>query len=241
MGPDGSAPSNGEDAGAPSASGDAPPAAASARRADVQVARASTLQALRFALASRAVDLLVAVLDDAASGLDVGTLVERLVPDDGSVLVVLLDVGGAHALGAPAPPHVLSLPWPLASELLADVLRRARDHLVRRSSGPILVRTPSGERVVRPRDVAYVESDRRILHIRLEGGVVRTYGRLSEMARLLPPSFFQCHKSFLVNLAYVELLERDAVTLTTGDRVPVSQKRRRATREALAAYVGRVL
>lgn len=98
-----------------------------------------------------------------------------------------------------------------------------------------------GARSVLPSEIAFVESDRRRLRLHLRGEVLETYGKLSEVARKLPSSFVQSHKSFLVNLAFVRELRADSLVLTTGEVVPMSQKRRKATREAFRAYVGRVL
>lgn len=209
----------------------------------VAVTVATTPTALRDALAAHAADVLVVVLDSAAAASPDGiALVKRLSPEADGVQVIYVDASGTHATRAYETVHLCLLPWPLPGDLLLNALHRALVRIERWSRRPIVVHTNQGERAVLPRKVAYVESDRRVLHIHLVGGeTVSTYGKLSEMARLLPASFVQSHKSFLVNMALIEVLGRDAITLTTGESVPVSQKRRRSTREAFRAFVGRCI
>ena len=59
------------------------------------------------------------------------------------------------------------------------------------------------------------------------------------MAHGLPSCFVRSHKSFLVNMASIETLDADHVVLQTGEAVPVSQKRRKATQEAFIAFTNR--
>lgn len=59
--------------------------------------------------------------------------------------------------------------------------------------------------------------------------------------RLAQEGFFRCHSAFLVNMRFVNIIMRNDVELTTGDRVPVSRHRRKAFVEAFARYAGESL
>ena len=93
-------------------------------------------------------------------------------------------------------------------------------------------------RAVQPSRITYVESDRRKLHIHAGKDVLTTYATLDALMRDLPDTFVRCHKSFLVNMRYIAFIEATRIGLLSGEVVPVSQKRRRATQEAFARYVG---
>lgn len=82
--------------------------------------------------------------------------------------------------------------------------------------------------IVIPRDISYVESRGRLLKIHLIGveEPVSGYFTIRRLRQLLPTSFVQCHKSYLVNLAHIFKLSGDAVVLRSGEMVPVSQRRR---------------
>lgn len=129
----------------------------------------------------------------------------------------------------------------LTAESFVMALDEIANEIERQKAGPLLVNLRNGAKVLHPRQIIFVESDRRVLFIHLEHEVLRVYGKLSELLEKLPLSFVHCHKSFLINMDYVDELSGEHVTMTTGDVVPMSQKRRRATRESLEAYLGRTL
>ena len=101
---------------------------------------------------------------------------------------------------------------------------------------PLRIQNRNKVILVHPKDIAYIESDRRILHIHTERESVDTYGKLSEVEKQLPSSFVQCHKSFLVNLVYVKEQSTSSFVLRTGDVVPISQQRRKHVRKRLLEY-----
>ena len=88
-----------------------------------------------------------------------------------------------------------------------------------------------------PQKISYIESDRRKVCISLGSEMVETYGSLTELLQRVPASFVQCHKSFLVNMAFVAELGTDDIRLVSGEHIPVSQRRRKATHEVFLAYV----
>lgn len=55
--------------------------------------------------------------------------------------------------------------------------------------------------------------------------MIEVYGRLAEVARQLPSNrFVRCHKSYLVNLAYVAELGAHELTLDDATVLPVSRR-----------------
>jgi len=51
--------------------------------------------------------------------------------------------------------------------------------------------------------------------------------------------FFQIHKSIIVNLEYVERVKNYVITMQNGEELPLSQKKSREFREALAGYANK--
>ena len=50
--------------------------------------------------------------------------------------------------------------------------------------------------------------------------------------------FFRCHKSYLVNLAHIKRIDRNSLTMSNGDEVPLSKYRRAEFLEAYSFYAG---
>ena len=53
--------------------------------------------------------------------------------------------------------------------------------------------------------------------------------------------FARCHTSYLINLAYVKGVRKLEITLITGEKIPISQPRRKAFMEELTDYWGDML
>ena len=73
-------------------------------------------------------------------------------------------------------------------------------------------------------DILYVEARGKQSHIHTLDGIVETQTPIGELALLLSdPYFIRCHRSYIVNLAYVAKLDGD-FTMTNGDIVYVRIK-----------------
>lgn len=133
--------------------------------------------------------------------------------------------------------HVYFLTKPLQAEDFNDALSKALENLEKRIARPFGVKV--GGRIMRvlPADIEFVESDRRKVRIHLAGQVIEAYESLGGIARKLPDSFVQCHKSFLVNMEKIAEMRSDQIDLLSGATVPISQKRSRVTREAFMDFL----
>lgn len=133
--------------------------------------------------------------------------------------------------------HVYFLLKPVSQADLDDAVNKALENLLAESYKPIGMLV--GGNVVRldPRTIEYVESDRRKIRVHTARSSVESYGSLSRMAEMLPPTFIQCHKSFIINMDCVSELRSDEVEMVSGSRVPVSQKRRRFVKETLLEHL----
>lgn len=132
--------------------------------------------------------------------------------------------------------HACFLVKPVDDGELAFALRRALDRAARGRMEPLRIRCGFEERIVDPRDIVYIESERRVLNIYTVAEAIRTYGKLADLEGSLPADFVRCHKSFLVNMRYIKVIGQGELRLAQGESVPVSQSRRRQTQEAVRAY-----
>lgn len=133
--------------------------------------------------------------------------------------------------------HVYFLTKPLVQAELDEALDKAFANLETARRHPLVVRVRNRVVSLNPQKISYIESDRRKVRISVGSEVVETYGSLSDLLQCLPASFVHCHKSFLVNMAFVAELGTDDIRLFSGEHIPVSQRRRKATHKAFLAYV----
>lgn len=119
---------------------------------------------------------------------------------------------------------------PVTRESLGRLLDRA---FAANSRPAVPVETEHGILRVYAGDISYVEVSDRALSIHLRSGIVNASGSLTALAELLPPElFFRCHKSYLVNLDFIERVYRYRAVLADGVRVPVGKARYLALRDA---------
>ena len=76
-------------------------------------------------------------------------------------------------------------------------------------------------------EISFVESIGRKVELHLNGREVEMYSRMADMNDELGSRFFQIHRSFIINLDKVVSYERCEVTLSDGERVPMSRHKYR--------------
>lgn len=102
----------------------------------------------------------------------------------------------------------------------------------------ILLPTEKGQSKLSPSDIIYAESWERGSRLQLTSGPIETPARLSELAAIVPGrSFTLCHRSILVNLAFVKHLRSREIELADGKTIPVSKYRISAVKKSLLSYL----
>ncbi len=100
----------------------------------------------------------------------------------------------------------------------------------------LMIRTTDGEKSIRAQDIYYIESSAHncIIHTKKERITVRR--SIDVLAGELNSAFFRCHKSFLVNFAYVVKTENNVFLLDSGESVPISAVNRSKSKSAFLAW-----
>lgn len=102
----------------------------------------------------------------------------------------------------------------------------------------LLIRRKNDLSVVRFSDILYCEViDRKVYIHTASGSTVDFYGRIGELSESLDGTFFKCHRSYIVNLAHCGSFDSRMLTLSNGERIPVSRLRTEAFLCALADHI----
>lgn len=101
----------------------------------------------------------------------------------------------------------------------------------------------AGKYKVLYKNLRYAETDKRNVLLHFDDQQQVIYKNMKEVAALLESQrqFARCHASFIVNLAYVKSVENLEAVLTTGERVPISQPKRKEFMAKLADFWGDML
>lgn len=117
---------------------------------------------------------------------------------------------------------------------------RKRHH--KDESPSIVISNDTGKYKIFLKSLRYVETFNRNLLLHTEQENILCYKSMKEMERELEGmGFARCHTSYLVNLDYVKNAKKLEIELITGEKLPVSQPRRKEFMEKLAAYWGDML
>ncbi len=101
----------------------------------------------------------------------------------------------------------------------------------------------SGKYKVPYRNLCYAETNRRNVTLHFEGQEQVVYRTMKEVSALLlkQPQFACPHQSFIVNMSYIKGVKGLELILTTGERIPVSQPKRKDFMGKLTDYWGDML
>jgi len=131
---------------------------------------------------------------------------------------------------------------PLDRQEVLSLLERAAGHFGE-ASAEITVTVDYKKRVIRQRDIRYVESFDKKTVIHLEDETVTTYIKITEMEELLTlPSFLRCHRGYIVNMDYIAGTDdekRDFI-MENGDRVYIGRDGQHKLKRAHREYVARL-
>ncbi|MBR5089521.1 MAG: response regulator transcription factor [Ruminiclostridium sp.] len=86
-------------------------------------------------------------------------------------------------------------------------------------------------------EIIYAEVFDRILILHTVSGKVEYRGRLNEFEKCTDETFFRTHRSYLINLRYLEKYTSSEVTMENGDRVLLAKQRYSELVKAYLRYI----
>lgn len=78
--------------------------------------------------------------------------------------------------------------------------------------------------IVHLEDLLYIRADDHYLELITKGKKETTRGSLKEIKDQLPPNFFRCHKSYIVNTNFVKTNTIKGIVMQNNDFIPTSRK-----------------
>lgn len=127
---------------------------------------------------------------------------------------------------------------PVEEEKLRSVLKRAARKEQNLTRDYLLVSKDRQTRKLFLDSVRYFEIKGRQIDVHEEQGVFTYYGRIGDLEEQLQgKGFFRCHKSYLLNLKYVEVYNRREAVLDRGERITIAKRRYESFCQEILAYM----
>lgn len=115
---------------------------------------------------------------------------------------------------------------PVDEKKLKHVLQKAVCKIESRSQEFIIVSKERQKKKLFLDDIYYFEIKGRMIDVHGADGIFTYYGQIGVLENTLrEKGFFRCHKSWLINLKYVDLYNRQEVILDNGERVGIAKRR----------------
>ena len=114
---------------------------------------------------------------------------------------------------------------------LADALRCVGEFRRNCMSRPIRLKSKSGVVQINRSEIYYVESNRRRLNIVMPSETYSVYMKMSDLAEQLADDFLDCHKSYTVNMNYIEYFNSEKIIMKNGHEIPISRSKYKKAKE----------
>ena len=102
----------------------------------------------------------------------------------------------------------------------------------------VLISTEKGQSRLAPSDIIYAEPWERGVRLWLTSGPIETSAKFSDLTAILPERRFTlCHRTILVNLAFIKHLRSNEIELADGRTLPVSKYRSSDLKKRLLGYM----
>ncbi len=88
-------------------------------------------------------------------------------------------------------------------------------------------------------DIKYIDTYNRRTMIHTKNKDIICFYNMKELeSKLGMFGFIRCHSGYIVSANYIESVEKMTITLTTGERIPISQQKRKEVMKLIATYFG---
>lgn len=106
------------------------------------------------------------------------------------------------------------------------------------SSGKtLLLKTKAKNITVDKGNIMYVESHKRKKEIHMTDGIIEIYSTMNELKHQLGYGFYQCHRGYIVNMAYVREYTYDSIKISNGELIYMSKEKYSGFENSYSLYL----
>ncbi|MDR2615258.1 MAG: LytTR family DNA-binding domain-containing protein [Oscillospiraceae bacterium] len=127
---------------------------------------------------------------------------------------------------------------PVDIEILASNLNKIASAIPLGDEPSLVVRRGGALISIPFREIYFIESYKHTVTIHSVREAVVSYERLDRITQSLPAGFYQCHKSYIVNMRQIQRFQSDEILLKNGKSVPVSRSKYNETKDAYLRFIG---
>lgn len=126
---------------------------------------------------------------------------------------------------------------PFDDEKIKDALIRAEEFIDKCKSNYIQFSSKGNIYNIDCKEICYAESEKRKMIINTAKENYEIYMKMDDILKMLPNNFVCTHKSYIVNMNYIQKITKNEVVLYTGKEIPVSRTRYKDVKETFMSFV----
>jgi DNA-binding LytR/AlgR family response regulator len=124
---------------------------------------------------------------------------------------------------------------PVDNKLLRANLQKVAD--AKREGGILVLKQRNAIIPVPFNEINFIESRNHVVLVHTDHDVITVYQRLESILECLNGDFYQCHKSYVVNMGKIRRFQTGSVVLKNNADIPVSRTRYARARELYIRYL----
>lgn len=177
-------------------------------------------------------------LDNGICGIDV---VKQLFPEGSGVQVIYITGYMEYCTRVYETEHISFLVKPIKPAELTAALERALLKASQSTRKGIVIKVGTEIRFLPFSQLRFLESHGRKTYFFCGDQIYESYIYLKDAIKALDDRFYQCHKSFAVNLDWVTACNGKDYALTTDEQIPISNRYRPDAKERFLRHLGETL
>ncbi|MBD5394641.1 MAG: response regulator transcription factor [Lachnospiraceae bacterium] len=180
----------------------------------------------------------VILMDIQMKKMDGMTAAREIRKTDSEVILVFITNMVQYAVNGYAVNALDFILKPLNYFTFAQHMKRIEIYLENKLKNYLVLNTGGGILKIDTNEIYYLESLGHYIHIHKKKEVISVLETMKNMEQALSSSgFFRCNNGYLVNLAYVEKVDKYTALVGT-DEIQISRPKKKAFMEALTDYLG---
>jgi DNA-binding LytR/AlgR family response regulator len=176
--------------------------------------------------------------DQATSGMDVAEELYKLSPETKIIYVTGYSDRFSQRIFLYRANLSGYLTKPVDMGLLQANLKKVANALPYQEEPSIILERRGAPVSVPLREIYFIESRGHTIEVHTGDEMIIAYERLEDILRSMPVGFYQCHKSFIVNMSRIRRFRSGNILLKNGKCVPVSRSKYNGTKKAYFSFIG---
>ncbi len=169
-------------------------------------------------------------LDVKMNGMDGLKTAEKIRETDPETIIIFISGIRDHVFDAFDVNAFHYLLKPPDGEKFKEVFLRAVKKAIKRYENErhrFFIKTKGKSITLYAEDIIYLENEMRKISVHTQNETVTFYGAMSEAEKQLGDDFYRCHRSYLVNMAFVTEYDSENIFLENGEKIYMAKEKYR--------------